>query len=491
MKIAISYPPLESGKGIPLLSQNRQFQWFNEPTYIYPMLPASAATLLKNNGIKVLWDDGIAEGKNFQRWLKDIRAERPYMVVLESKTPVIKRHWRIIEQLKELPEWQPVVVLVGDHVTALPEESMLRSAADYVLTGGDYDFLLLNLCKHLAGGQVALEPGIYYREDGRIKNTGEFKLDHDLDKLPVIDRDLTRWRLYSEKNGNYKALPGTYTMVGRDCWYHKCTFCSWTTLYPSYRKRGPQSLLDEIGMLIDEYGIKEIMDDTGCFPTGDWLREFCEGMIARGYNRRVVLDCNMRFGANSPQMYKLMYEAGFRFVLYGLESGNQKTLDRIKKGIKLEQIIESCKWAGQAGLSPHLTIMFGYPWENAADVRRTVDLGNFLMKKGYAKTLQSTIVIPYPGTPLFAECQEKGWLATTDWDCYDMRMAVMKTPLGQEALKQAVQDVYKVAFSPEFIWHRLLSVRGVDDLKFIYRGSKKVVGHLMDFSGNKAGNARG
>lgn len=65
MKIAISYPPLESPKGIPLLSQNRQFQWFNEPTYIYPMLPAYTATMLQDDGFEVIWDDGIAEGKAF------------------------------------------------------------------------------------------------------------------------------------------------------------------------------------------------------------------------------------------------------------------------------------------------------------------------------------------------------------------------------------------------------------------------------------------
>ena len=62
MKISVSYPPLESDKGIPLLSQNRQFQWFSNPTYIYPVVPAYAATMLKSNGFNVSWDDGIAEG---------------------------------------------------------------------------------------------------------------------------------------------------------------------------------------------------------------------------------------------------------------------------------------------------------------------------------------------------------------------------------------------------------------------------------------------
>ena len=69
MKISISYPPLETGKGVPLLSQNRQFQYFHKSTYIYPVVPAYAATLLKQAGHEVIWDDGIAEEKSYEKWL--------------------------------------------------------------------------------------------------------------------------------------------------------------------------------------------------------------------------------------------------------------------------------------------------------------------------------------------------------------------------------------------------------------------------------------
>ena len=101
LKIAISYPPLEIEKGTPLLSQNRQFQWFSDPTYIYPMIPASAATLLEKNGYEVFWDDAIAEGLSYEEWKKRIIREKPDIVAIETKTPVIKRHWKIINELKE------------------------------------------------------------------------------------------------------------------------------------------------------------------------------------------------------------------------------------------------------------------------------------------------------------------------------------------------------------------------------------------------------
>lgn len=483
MKVSISYPPIESTKGVPLLSQNRQFQWFNHATYIYPMVPASAATMLSENGYQVYWDDGIAEELSVATYMERLAEENPDIIVIETKTPVIKTHWRLINQLKEMLP-QTKIVLAGDHVTALPRESLESCKVDYILTGGDYDFLLLNLCNHLSSDEE-LEPGIWYRDNGEIKSTGDFVLNHDLNSLPFVDRDLTKWWLYSEKNGNYKLLPGTYTMVGRDCWWHRCAFCSWTTIYPKFRVRTPESLLDEIGLLIDRYKVKEVFDDTGTFPVGKWLEKFCQGMVECGYHKKIRIGCNMKFGALSQEQYNLMRRAGFRYVLFGVESASQKTLDRIDKGIKLSDITEGCMMAKKAGLEPHLTIMMGYPWETKEDALATIEMAKDLFRGGYADTLQATIVTPYPGTPLFKECSENGLLSTQDWDDYDMRKPVMKIPISENDVKELTQNLYKVFFNPRYVIRRITSIRGLQDLKFILRGVRAVAGHLKDFSGGK------
>jgi radical SAM superfamily enzyme YgiQ (UPF0313 family) len=497
MKIAIGYPPLESKKGIPLLSQNRQFQWFHNPTYIYPVVPACAATMLKNAGYEVVWLDGIAEKWTYQKWLSEVKKAKPDLIVMETKTPVIKKHWKIIKEIKKLRNLEIKVVLVGDHVTALPEESFENSLVDYVLTGGDYDFLLLNLVNHLTKKEK-LEPGIWYRSantsevklgasqenTSEVKCSGKFVLNHDLNKLPFIDRKLTKWQLYAYENGNYKRTPGTYIMAGRDCWHRKnggCTFCSWTTLFPTWRARKPELLVDEIGFLIDNYGVKTVFDDTGTFIVGDQLRKFCRLIIERGYNKKIDFSCNMRFGACNFDDYKLMKKAGFRMLLFGLESANQETLDKINKNLKVEQITDSCKQAKKAGLEPHITIMLGYPWESRKEALKTVEMGRNLLKKGYADTLQATLVIPYPGTALFKEAKEKGWLKTLNWDRYDMNEPILKTKMKDDELKRLVQEIYKVAFSPRFIIKRLVSIRSLDDIKFILRAVKKVLGHLADF----------
>ncbi len=166
MRIVIGYPPIEQDKGTPLLSQNRQFQYFNAPTYIYPMVPAYAATIAKEAGHEVYWMDGIAERKSYADWKKDLKEIDPDYLMIETKSPVVKNHWKIVDELKKL---QPnmKVVLVGDHITFRPEETLENCNVDYLLLGGDYDFLLTELIEAIRD-KKELPAGVW----GRTSNTG-------------------------------------------------------------------------------------------------------------------------------------------------------------------------------------------------------------------------------------------------------------------------------------------------------------------------------
>ena len=459
MRIAIAYPPLKSEKGVALLTQNRQFQWFSRPTYIFPVVPATAATMLKKAGHEVLFLDGIAAELTLEEFDARLAAFKPDYVVLETKTPVVKRHWAWIAA------HDYKVIMVGDHVTALPQESIERPGVWAIIPGGDWDYGLVDF---LNGDR---HQGVY-----------PFALRDSLQDLPWIDRDLVHWELYAKKNGNFRRTPGTYIMSGRDCWHAKCTFCSWTTLYPKYRTRDPIDVVNEIEMLVDKYGIKEIMDDSGSFPVGAWLTTFCNEMIRRGLPKKVRIDCNMRFGRLTFDDYRLMRRAGFQFVLFGVESANQDTLDRFCKCLKVEDVVQGCEWAHRAGLNVHVTFMFGHAWEGPREIANTVALARKLLAKGWASTLQCTLTIPYPGTPLFKELEANDGLVTKDWDEYDMRRAITKTPRVSEAeIKCAIQEVYRGFLQPGALWHRLTSTRTLFDLGFYYRGIRSLIGHLVDF----------
>ena len=490
MKIVIGYPPLENKNKIPQISQNRQFQWTTGGMlsyYIYPVVPAYAASLLKQKNYAVFWLDGLAEKMSYEQWKKKLLAIQPDILAIETKTPVVKYHWEIINDLKkfQISNFKFQIVLMGDHVTALPEESMQNSLVDFVITGGDYDFSLLSIANHLSKGDN-LESGIWYREDQKYFCSGNFKLDHSLDELPLIDRNLTKWELYSYKNSNFYRAPGAYTMFGRDCWWGKCTFCSWTTLFPGnkFRAMSVKKAVAEVENLVENYQVKEIMDDSGSFPVGDWLREFCEEIIKRGYQKKTRINCNMRFNSGLTQKdYDLMGRAGFRFILYGLESASQTTLDRLKKNLKVEQIEPALWMAKKAGLQPHVTVMVGYPWEKEEEINKTICFIKDLFNKGLVDTMQATIVIPYPGTPLFGECKKKGWLKTRDWNKYDMAAPVMKAGVSDERLLGAVRDLYSASiWNKTFILNTFKQLKSIDGVKYVSFQGLKYFGKLLEFT---------
>ena len=179
-----------------------------------------------------------------------------------------------------------------------------------------------------------------------------------------------------------------------------------------------------------------------------------------------------------------MSEAGFRLLKIGLESANQETLDSINKGIKVEQITEACKNAKKYGLTVHLTMIVGYPWETKQQALKTLKLAKFLMQKGYADILQSTVLVPYPGTTLWKEALQKRLFLFNpkDYKRYDMRQPILKTPMKPKEVMEICNSIYKIFLTPAYILQRIKAIKSIDDLLFTLRGVKAVIGHLQDFA---------
>ena len=420
--------------------------------------------------------------------------------MIETKTPSAPPLYDAIVDLKaRFPEMK--IALVGDHVTALPEEPFLFCPVDYVIRGGQFDFALLNLANHLAHGED-LGGGVYWRHDEtRIANSGVDPAPPVVvDVRPHIDRELVKWRLYAYRNGNFLKT-GTYGWAtgssSADCWWRRrvpggprrggggCTFCSWTSMLPTWSVRPVDDYLDELEHLVD-IGVEEVFDDTGTFPVGRWLHDFCHGFQERGLHKVLMMGCNMRADALSPAEYEMLGASNFRFILYGIESGNQRSLDLLNKGTTVRQQWESVKWASEAGLEPHVTCMVGYPWETFDEAKRTIDFTRETFERGWINTLQGTIVIPYPGTQLYAQARENDWLrfdGPANWERFDMREPVLKSPIPTDAIMGLVQSLYTSFLTPRYVTRKLLhSARSRDHFRYyVLRGSRYVIGHLLDF----------
>ena len=484
MRVAVAYPPMVKDGKYPLLGQNRQFRYSSGDTvHIYPMVPSSAATMASKH-FDTIYVDGINEKLTHDQFIARLTDFKPDVVMMETKTPLIKRHWQIIDELKG--GLGTKVVLVGDHVSALPEESLLKSKVDYVLTGGDYDILFLNLCQHLANG-VALKGGIWFRDGNDIKNTGPFELVNDLDSIPFIDRKLTKWKLYHE---SYLSRPAAYILSGRGCGRPfgagVCSFCIWqhTLWRRTARLRSPANVASEIEEVVDKYKASEVFDDneSGAIWNKDWLREFYSEMKNRGIVGKVLLSSNASADALDEETCELLSKTGFRLLKIGLESANDETLQRLVKRETAAQIIQGVENAKDYGLRIHLTNMTGYPWESEEDEDRSLEVARQLIgyKTRFGDSLQASVVIAYPGAPLHRQALKEGWFVINpdDYEAYDMSQPVLRC--SYDAMERC-DRLWSSHKKLGFLIKSALTMRSIKDLDQAYRGLKSLIAHTKDF----------
>jgi len=495
MKIAISYPPIINDLGQKaMVSQNRNVQFFKEPTYLLPVTYAQAATYLKQSGYDVYWDDGNSQLKTFDVWFDDFVKEAPDVVIFESTTPVMKFYWSTINKIKTaMPNC--IVIMSGYHSMRRPEETMQKSNADIVLRSSNVDFALHRLIPHIENNNdwrdSYLGEGMLIRLDsGKLRSTGDFRQVEPLDQSPLVDRDLVVWKNYAYENGNFLQTPGTYaSSVIRDCMFGKCTFCRYNGPDLTFSMMSVQRSLDEYEKLINEHGVKEIFDDSGVWYRGKEAREFAQGIIDRGLNKKgCYFGINTRFEYLDEETIKLMGEANFRFILLGYEAADNETLMRLNKGYQLQHVDDCLKWLTKYGMHPHLTIMVGYYWQTQEQLDNTVSEVKRLMISGLARTLQVTLCTPLDYTPYHEECISKGVLLTQDYNDFDMSKLIVKTPIPHDQYYKAVREMYSVAFNPRFILRQLVFLLNFrkKDWQFLFtygiRAIRRVRQHIFNLT---------
>lgn len=500
MKIAIVYPPFTKDGKIAFLSQNRYFKYSNSTEVaLYPIVLATGATMMKDDGHEVLWLDGINEGLSFDDFENQLSSFDPDLIVTETKAPVVKQHWKWIEHSKkQLP--RAAIAVAGDHVTYFPEETLLKSPADYVLTGGDYDFQMRDLANALSRGETDPGAGIWYRQNGSQSTSAPFTLDNDLDATPIPDRQLTKWWLYREADF-YE--PSARVMFGRGCGGVDgrpgfCTFCIWVHAYwkLGWRLRSPKHCVAEVKDLVENYGVKEIFDDTdggACFDK-EWLRGFRKEMKSEGLLGKVFISSNVRGDVlQDPEICELMVKAGYRMVKPAVEAGSNSTLKKIGKDCTIEEIVAGIKTAKDHGLVVHLSAMVGYPWETEDDARRTYEVMKELMlyKTRAGDSLQASIIMPYPGTPLWKMVQKNGWLTIgeDEYEKLDMEGSVMSTN-GVDATAWT-KKLWGLHYHPKFIFGSLTTISRWEDVELLTRGLRSQLGHFADYRRNRQSNGEG
>ena len=359
------------------------------------------------------------------------------LVVLHTSTPSFANDARVAERLKaENPRL--LTGMVGAHVGVLPRESLQGAPAVDWVGVGEFD----HACAEIAAGRPLREvAGIAYRQNGKLRFTPPRPSIEDMDALPfVVDvykRDLTIENYFI----GYLLHPYVSLYTGRGC-RSKCTFCLWPQTLGGhrYRVRSPENVEAEMARAKAHFPrVKEFFFDDDTF-TDDLPR--AEEIARRLGRLGLTWSCNAK--ANVPRKtLEVLRDNGLRLLLVGYESGNQQILNNIKKGIRLDIAREFTRNARALGITIHGTFILGLPGETPETIQETIRYACEIEPD----TIQVSLAAPYPGTELYRQAQERGWLQIEDRDLVDahgVQVAALQYPgLPQTQIFSSVEAFYR------------------------------------------------
>jgi anaerobic magnesium-protoporphyrin IX monomethyl ester cyclase len=379
----------------------------------YPIWLAYATGVLEQDGFNVRLLDAPAAGTDLQYVLEYCEQYQPRMVVIDTSTPSIYNDIRVAEAIRNRLG-EIFILLVGPHVTAMPDESLKFNSVVNAVARGEYDFTVRDTARALEGGSdLSTVLGLtYLDEQGEIRSNPDRPLIRDLDSLPFVSDVYKRHLKVENYFYSITQFPEVAIITGRGCPYY-CTYCVWPQSITGhgYRKRSIENVADEFEFIAKELPqVKEVFieDDT---LTVDQRRSvlLSEELIRRG--NKLAFTANSRADVTYETLNSLR-QAGLRLVCVGFESGDQEILDNIKKRITVNQFIQFRDAARQAKVMVHGCFMAGNPGETPETLKKTLDLA----KRLNPDTAQFFPVMLYPGTEAYELARSRGELTTEDYD---------------------------------------------------------------------------
>jgi len=476
MKVLIANPPWP-GEGFGARSDVRWPHKRSDKFVEYPIYLAYLVSVVRQRGHQVEFVDAIVEELDIPAFAARAATLTPDLAVLECSTPSIEYDLETAAALKAaLPSL--TTVLVGSHPTVFHAEIMAENPAVDVICRGEYDFTVGDIADALAGGErLTGVAGITWREEGKTRINPERELIQNLDDIPFPARDVVTSPFY--RQGTFRGKHPTTVVTSRGCPFG-CVYCLWPrTLYGrKFRARSAVNVVDELEECIRRYEVDEVyFDDDSMALDRERMLEMCRLIVARGLRFEWIAQC--RVSSVDEELLRAMKKAGCRYIRFGVESGSPRMLKVIKKGITTEQVVRAFKVSRQVGIRTQAFFLFGVPGENAESIRETIGFA----KKIQADSAQFAVVIPHPGTELYADTLEAGTIHYDSWaDFSSCRGMIETAELSLEEVEQARVRAYKeFYFRPSYVLRTLLGIRSWDDFKSIVSSARSIFSRIGFF----------
>jgi hopanoid biosynthesis associated radical SAM protein HpnJ len=359
-------------------------------------------------------------------------------VICHTSSPSFKTDVAVLERLKEEKPGL-TIGLIGAKVAVDPEGSLSASPAIDFVAREEYDFTVKEIAE---GMDFAAIKGITYRDkNGQTVRNEDRPVLEDMDRLPFVapiyrrDLDVKKYFI------GYLHHPYLSLYTGRGC-KSRCTFCLWpqTVGGHRYRTRSVGNVIDEIRWAKTAFPeVKEIFFDDDTFTDDPKRAE----AIARELGKlNITWSCNAKANV-SYETLKVLKENGLRLLLVGYESGNQQILYNIKKGMRVDVAKRFTKDCHKLGITIHGTFILGLPGETKETMEETIRFAQEINPH----TIQVSLAAPYPGTFLYRQAQQEGWLDETSADLVNsdgVQLAPLSYPhLSHTEIFDSVEDFYR------------------------------------------------
>lgn len=374
---------------------------WNRKANDYPALGLGyLAAILERDGHQVrIFDFALYPNAPLEEDVQQVCTFDPQMIGITAMSSVYHSAVQTATLLKACLG-RPIVI-GGPHATVYPERVLAESPVIDCVVRGEGEETIRQLARALdgTGGNLGAIDGLTYRNRSEIVSNPDRPLIRDLDSLPFPARHLFDLKRYGLRT------PGGQPMVtmlsSRGCPYN-CSYCFKGIVGRTYRQRSPGNIIAELRQVIDQYDIRNFyfIDDLFTIDLRR-LNALTEQLVAARLDIR--WQCLGRVDRVDAEVLRKMYAAGCRRIHYGIESGNQRILDGVGKGIKLEQVRQAVRWTQEAGIEVKGYFMLGLPGDTEETLQQTIELATEL---DLDETMFS-LTTPFPGTRLWDELVKK------------------------------------------------------------------------------------
>jgi anaerobic magnesium-protoporphyrin IX monomethyl ester cyclase len=420
-----------------------------------PVWAGLMATFVRNRGFSVDVLDAEAEDLNPEETAARIVQMEPLLTAIvvyghqpSASTQNMTIAGLISAAVKRLdPERK--LLLVGGHAAALPERTLREEAADYVCSGeGPYTVSELLEALRSSSPDLSKVRGLCYWDDDVVASTAPAPLVRDLDhEMAQLAWDLLPMKKYRAHNwhcfGELRRQPyaSFYTTFG--CPYH-CSFCciqapfksgekvaGWKESVNSYRFWNPASVLAQIDLLVNEYGVRNIKIADEMFVLNPrHVSAICDAIIERGYNLNIW--AYARVDTVKDAMLEKLKRAGITWLAFGIEAANEHVRGDVDKGFGQDEIFRTIEKVRNTGINVIGNYIFGLPEDNLESMQATLDLAQELNCE-FANFYSA---MAYPGSQLYLRALEQGWPLPESWSGYSQH-SVDSLPLPTKYLSAA------------------------------------------------------